>query len=293
MPFLQAHVAGLILAIGLTDTVSMLDFEMQELMEDLSWQQVLVAYRDARDEGKAAALVAAKAAAAEAKKANATREATSDDQPSVDDATDDATPNSATADNDAEVENDNGGFDGWLPRIMAIDGVDDADSPRWHGKLIALGYLKFQLAGRSEGVRYQITSAGIKAIDAFQGETVDADDDINESTEFASEDATDDAVVADAETVTIGANGNENATDDEEESATPASVEAETAAEVVEITAGDVTELEAVAEEADDKAAAENSSNETEILLLSSAASDEEPADENDADDDSKAAAAA
>jgi hypothetical protein len=56
-------------------------------------------------------------------------------------------------------------FSGWLERVMSVEGALDGELPRLHGKLIALGFLKFQLAGRSEGVRYQITSDGVRAID--------------------------------------------------------------------------------------------------------------------------------
>lgn len=55
-------------------------------------------------------------------------------------------------------------FDGWLPRIMSVEGLEDEDLPRLHGKLIALGFLKFQLAGRGTGVVYQISPAGREAL---------------------------------------------------------------------------------------------------------------------------------
>ncbi len=55
-------------------------------------------------------------------------------------------------------------FDGWLPRIMAVDGLESEDLPRIHGKLIALGFLKFQLASRGTGVVYQISPAGRQAL---------------------------------------------------------------------------------------------------------------------------------
>ncbi len=55
-------------------------------------------------------------------------------------------------------------FDGWLPRIMNVAGLEDEDLPRIHGKLIALGFLKFQLAGRGTGVVYQISPAGREAL---------------------------------------------------------------------------------------------------------------------------------
>ncbi len=55
--------------------------------------------------------------------------------------------------------------DGWVPRVSEIEGLEEHHLPRIHGKLIALGMLKFQLAGRTAGVAYQISRDGLKAID--------------------------------------------------------------------------------------------------------------------------------
>ena len=55
-------------------------------------------------------------------------------------------------------------FDGWSPRIMSVEGLADETLPRIHGKLIAWGFLKFQLAGRGAGVVYQISPAGRQAL---------------------------------------------------------------------------------------------------------------------------------
>ena len=54
--------------------------------------------------------------------------------------------------------------DGWLSRITAVAGVEDERLPRIHGKLIALDLLAFQLAGRTAGVRYQLTSLGKQSL---------------------------------------------------------------------------------------------------------------------------------
>jgi len=50
--------------------------------------------------------------------------------------------------------------DSWLERVRDVDGVDRAELSRIHGKLIALGLLKFQLEGRTCGVRYQLSASG-------------------------------------------------------------------------------------------------------------------------------------
>jgi hypothetical protein len=67
-------------------------------------------------------------------------------------------------------------FSGWLERVMSVEGVEDGQLPKLHGKLIALGFLKFQLAGRSEGVRYQITPDGVRALDGLLDEAAESED---------------------------------------------------------------------------------------------------------------------
>ena len=51
-------------------------------------------------------------------------------------------------------------FDGWIPRILELAGIPTEELSGLHGKLIAYGFLKFDLAGRDAGVRYQLTPLG-------------------------------------------------------------------------------------------------------------------------------------
>ncbi len=76
------------------------------------------------------------------------------------------------------AKNSEAEFDGWLPRIMSIEGLDDLALPKIHGKLIALGFLKFQLASRGTGVVYQISPAGRAALSNQTG-PISADEDEN------------------------------------------------------------------------------------------------------------------
>lgn len=71
--------------------------------------------------------------------------------------------------------------EGWLPRIMSVEDVCDEHLPRIHGKLIALGFLKFQLVGRTAGVTYQLTPFAVKALE----KTLTRPDDDSESCELA------------------------------------------------------------------------------------------------------------
>jgi hypothetical protein len=48
--------------------------------------------------------------------------------------------------------------DAWVPRLCSVEGISPDQLPRIHGKLIALGLLKFQLAGRESGICYQLST---------------------------------------------------------------------------------------------------------------------------------------
>ncbi len=52
----------------------------------------------------------------------------------------------------------------WVPRITAVEDLDPTKFSSIHGKLIALGLLKFELAGKSDGMQYQLTPFGRQAL---------------------------------------------------------------------------------------------------------------------------------
>jgi hypothetical protein len=55
--------------------------------------------------------------------------------------------------------------DSWIPRLSGIEGVEPADLSKLHGKLIALGLLKFEMSGRHEGVQYQVSTLGRQSLE--------------------------------------------------------------------------------------------------------------------------------
>lgn len=57
-------------------------------------------------------------------------------------------------------------FDGWVPRVLSADEIPDEELPGIHGKLIAFGFLKFDLAGRDAGIRYQLTPLGKQGLNS-------------------------------------------------------------------------------------------------------------------------------
>ena len=52
----------------------------------------------------------------------------------------------------------------WSQRITAVDGLAPEQLSVIHGKLIALGMLKFEIGSRADGVQYQLTSLGRQAL---------------------------------------------------------------------------------------------------------------------------------
>ena len=61
-------------------------------------------------------------------------------------------------------------FDGWIPRVSDVEGVERTRLSNVHGRLIAFGFLKFDLNDREVGMRYQLTPLGRQAIGAASAE---------------------------------------------------------------------------------------------------------------------------
>lgn len=52
----------------------------------------------------------------------------------------------------------------WSQRIVAVEGLEADQLSAIHGKLIALGMLKFEIGSRADGVQYQLTTLGRQAL---------------------------------------------------------------------------------------------------------------------------------
>lgn len=70
---------------------------------------------------------------------------------------------SAAIGSDAEAEESS---TGWVVRIASIEGVEAARMSTLHGRVIALGYLKFKLIDRQVGLRYRLTPSGKQLVQA-------------------------------------------------------------------------------------------------------------------------------
>lgn len=68
-------------------------------------------------------------------------------------------------------------YDGWLDRIDSLPDFSADQLTRMHGQLIALGFLKFEIAGRSVGLRYQISPRGKQAMERAMSTTSDDEED--------------------------------------------------------------------------------------------------------------------
>jgi hypothetical protein len=52
----------------------------------------------------------------------------------------------------------------WSARIIEVPGLASEQLSAVHGKLIALGMLKFEIGSRADGVQYQLTTLGRQAL---------------------------------------------------------------------------------------------------------------------------------
>ena len=66
-------------------------------------------------------------------------------------------------------------YDGWLTRQHEIDGVQSEDLSSIHGRLIAFGFLKFQLVDRARGVLYQLSNYAHQALDQLAAQSVQSE----------------------------------------------------------------------------------------------------------------------
>jgi len=116
----------------------MIDIDAELLDLDAGWREVLETYRPA-DESLA-------------KEPAADPEENDSGQPS----------SIGLAELPAEEERDD-----WLPRVRSLDGFDDQRLSSLHGRLIALGWLGFEVGDRNTGMRYRLTREGQRVLDGL------------------------------------------------------------------------------------------------------------------------------
>ena len=63
----------------------------------------------------------------------------------------------------------------WAERIADLNDVESDELSIIHGELIALGWITFQIEGRSSGLMYRITAEGKKASELAKARLADDD----------------------------------------------------------------------------------------------------------------------
>jgi hypothetical protein len=64
--------------------------------------------------------------------------------------------------------------DGWQPRLAEVPGVERGDLAGLHGKLIALGFLKFELHAKN-GMQYQVSPLGRQTLERGLSDELETD----------------------------------------------------------------------------------------------------------------------
>ena len=126
----------------------MIDIDAELLDLDAGWRVVLEAYQEVEETGGAEP-----------------DESTTDDQGMAsDDGPDrgDGEPMIGLAELVDDVE-----MKEWLPRVVSLEGFDGERLSSLHGRLIALGWLGFDVGDRVTGIRYQLTRDGQRVLDGL------------------------------------------------------------------------------------------------------------------------------
>ena len=126
----------------------MIDIDAELLDLAAGWREVLEAYQEVEETGGAEP-----------------DESTTDDQGMAsDDGPDrgDGEPAIGLAELVDDVE-----MKEWLPRVVSLEGFDGERLSSLHGRLIALGWLGFDVGDSVTGIRYQLTRDGQRVLDGL------------------------------------------------------------------------------------------------------------------------------
>ena len=126
----------------------MIDIDAELLDLDAGWREVLEAYQEVEEVGAAEP-----------------DESTTDDQGMAsDDGPDrgDEEPVIGLAEVIDDVESKE-----WLPRVVSLEGFDGERLSSLHGRLIAVGWLGFDVGDSVTGIRYQLTRDGQRVLDGL------------------------------------------------------------------------------------------------------------------------------
>ena len=154
----------------------MIDLELELVSENPSWIAVLKAYQKAQEElAEQQAEAAAKSAQAQKFNSNdgaATGSAA--DRDKIAEAESDDSKTAEESDDDNAVPRKRASR--WVQRVTRLPGFESDELSKIHGRLIAYDLLKCDLAGRSDGMVYQLTSSGKTILSRFDEDAIEVDD---------------------------------------------------------------------------------------------------------------------
>lgn len=154
----------------------MIDLELELVSENPSWIAVLKAYQKAQEE------LAEQQAEAAAKSAQAQKLNSNDDASTGSAADHEKVVEAESDDSETAEEVDEGNAvprkraSRWVQRVTSLPGIESDELSKIHGRLIAYDLLKCDLAGRSDGMVYQLTSSGKTILGRFGDEALEVDD---------------------------------------------------------------------------------------------------------------------
>lgn len=157
----------------------MIDLELELVSENPSWIAVLKAYQKAQEE-LAEQQAQAPAKSTQAEKINSIDpESTGSVAENVEAADAVADSGESAADEDFDEDNNTAPrkrASRWVQRVTSLPGFDAAELSKIHGRLIAYDLLKCDLAGRSDGMVYQLTTSGKTIISRYGNEALEGAD---------------------------------------------------------------------------------------------------------------------
>lgn len=169
--FIAVSGADLNAAVEPVDTAHMIASETELLRENPSWLAVLQAYVVVIEDlvNAEAQPETADGAAVDAEEPHAQNEPAAGGVPE----------DAASDGNNSQAPQKARRSQPWVPRLTSVAGVESEELSKIHGRLIAYGLLKCDLADRSAGVVYQLTREARRAIVALNSADTDghADDD--------------------------------------------------------------------------------------------------------------------
>jgi hypothetical protein len=152
----------------------MIDLELELVTENPSWMAVLKAYQAAQEELAARQAEEAEQSAQAEKLTSAGGVLASRTDVVSGEETDDEADSHSDSEAGEGRSSQRKRATRWVQRVTKLQGIEAEDLSKIHGRLIAYDLLKCELAGRSDGMVYQLTSIGKEILARFSDEELTA-----------------------------------------------------------------------------------------------------------------------